>query len=504
MDIEIGNVTSTCVIGGEDFLLSFDLHKRLREVMRERPLDYHRSPAYQRHVWDGWHYFYTDKTRKFSTGLLPVVIKYLTDWGVAYSVRDVRKNMPVFKAVSTNVGDKTLFAHQTTMVAAINNTVAVGGKSLFFPRGIWDAATNSGKTVAAAALIKSFESPKALFLVNRIELYVQTYKYFKTVFGSVGQIRSGIKDHPDKEWKKPMYDCSGEVVIAMVPTLYRKVDDLNVKKDLKTFNILIVDECEIAISTTYKKVITKVDAGVRLFVSGTPLDMPDKVGKVELLGLSGPVLAKITNQEMIDAGVSRKPFINVYLSHVKTTDFITTYPEEKDRFLYQSTDRISVIHDKLLEYSKKHVLIVYDELAHGRFIYDQLRLYEDLSMSIAVVDGQDADRTMKIEMFLNKHLDVLLTNVILQVGLNMPHVSLVIYAQGGKSKRSVKQWVGRALRLNGFSTNVEIVDFYDIGKYVGEHSEIRLDHYKKEGFDVKLHFDLDKARNMSNRPKLQF
>ena len=162
-------------------------------------------------------FFIHRRTGIFLTGLLPRVEKYLNDSGTAYEVEgDVERLCPAWN--EPNMGEVTLRDYQEQAVK----------DAIEKQRGVIQAATGSGKTVTAIALIKSFDpSTKVLFLCHSLSILKQTVKEMAR-YG----IRASMVSGEDK-------DLSGEVICATIQTMSKA----NPQWYCDYFDITIIDEC---------------------------------------------------------------------------------------------------------------------------------------------------------------------------------------------------------------------------------------------------------------------
>ena len=508
MIIKIKNRVCKVIIGGKDNLLPFDIHQELRDYLAVLDPNRYFAPSYPKR-WDGYHRFYTDVRKEFPTGMLPLVLDFLDSKGnVEVSIEDERDNLPEFieEPVRT-FGEIDLkkypYDYQLPLIEKTNRFINYRGTKIYFPRGVWDAATNAGKTVMVEGLIRNLVNPRVLFLVQDLDLFVQTVNFFEE-FREVGMIKPRFNKHPIARFKGPRFEIK-DFTVAMTQTLKAKVtgkEKLNTRKALKHFNTLIVDECHEAINKTHKKAIEAVDAGVRIYISGTPFDMDDKKKKLELVGMSGPSIAKVENKELIERGVSRDPIIDIYLNHTTTNQLIHSYAQEMYMFVHYSKERADLIAREVYNDAMqgKYVMVTFFELEHGQFMYDALMNYkDDYNVPTEIVSGADEYRFEKVRRFLDKHTRVLFSSIILRKGMNIKHLNTLVNAVGGKSKSGIKQWVGRALRQNDFFDRVRVVDFFDVGSTLSTHSRKRIKLYQEQYNEVNLHFELSKTRGLSNR-----
>lgn len=477
----VGNVKTKVVIGGKDNLLGIDLMKHLREYLRLRPTGYHRSPAYKKGRWDGWRYFITP-AGVFPTGFVELVASYMEELGAEVIIEDTREGLPRLKEKLDNrigvIDGKEWegFDYQMSMISRLNNYIKAGSENMYFPRGIYDCATNAGKNSIAALIVKNLDKKyNTAFIVSNEGIFRQAVSFFSQVIGEpVGEIKSG------------KYKPSWFTVIMVRTMRNRAKEAINAKKYLNDLDVLIVDESDEAGSKEYATVLAMVGAGMRIFLSGTPLEAAPE-NNMAAIGLSGKVLGKISNKFLIDNGYSQRTVINMLLN---ITPFEPAdYDTEKVRNIHLSHNRVNLIIDEVL---KKHpddsILITFKEMEHGYFMLEQIQ--EQLpELSIDIAHGTSADKMGTLERFKNREVRVLLASMIVKKGLNIPAIEVLVSAQGGQSVIEVKQILGRGLRKKEHDRPLQVYDFYDTGKYVSKHSAKRARIYKKDEFEVVYNFD---------------
>lgn len=478
MRIVVDNVSCQAITGGKDNLLKINIMQQLRDYLKVKVKGYEHTQAYKNRVWDGYKPFITPKGN-FATGFLPMVCKFLDDLGVQIEILDKRRNLPKFGEVVEMLPNgyelTGKFSHQSELVAKCDNWLEIQGQKLYYPRGIIDAATNAGKNSICASLYLTMGKPKTLFLIHSADIFKQAVEFFSSCF-EVTQVNTKKMDF-------------GNFTVAMVKTLYkRSKESLNIAKELKRYELLICDECHRSSADEYSKLLQKVDAGARIFVSGTPLENEDKVKNMIIIGLSGRVLGKVTNQEMIDKGVSQRPIVKFLYNSTPIARELDYDSEEKEviqRSLTQAENILNLCIERR-ELGKLGVISFID-IEHGEFLQKYLNDSGKLGV-VEIVHGKDRGRAKKIEAFKEGKIDVLVSSMILKEGLNIPNIHYLIRAEGGKSVITSKQFVGRAIRDDKENTTVEIIDFYhgSNSKYCSEHSMKRLKTYKKEGFEIIL------------------
>lgn len=486
MRLIIENIKTKAVIGGKDGLLDFDVRQELHEYLRVKADNYRFSPAYREHRWDGFVNMLTP-ANYFATGFVPMVIKHFKELGVDVVLEDNRKELPTLnevidpyigeidsrdgKGAVTWVGRD----YQVDMVRKVNNHTA----GIYFPRGILDCATNAGKTSIAAMIVKNLSRKyKTVFMCSSQEIFKQSVDFFSQVIGEpVGQLKSG-KFEP--KW----------FTIVMAKTAYIQAKkSINIKKFLHDTEVLIVDESDEAGAKTYAKVLQDVKAGMRVFVSGTPLDA-GRVANMTNIGLSGTKLGTITNKFLIEQGQSQDPLVEILLNDCLTKP-CATYDIEDRTVIQGSTRKLQDMVKIIRKHNAEPTLITFTEIAHGEYILEYLQ--EQLpDIKIALVHGEHTERAENIEAFKQGEVQVLISSSILKRGANLKNIRVFIMAHGGKSVRDLKQFIGRALRHDGIHDTVHCYDWYDIGTWVGKHSQARIKTYRAEGFKVSLSYKAKK------------
>lgn len=485
----INNLVTEVIFGGSDNLLDVNLKREVEKFLTVAVKDSYwatknsavnkRNNGYK---WDGKKRFIT-ATGKMMTGLVPMVAKFATRLGAKITVEDKRTNIIQFKPKEdrdyTILGEN-LFKHQIEAVDSCERYITIGDNSIYFPRGVIDAATNAGKTWVMASAIKNAINPVALIVVHNTLIYDAHVKFFTKVFGKVGRIDS------------THYDIQ-PVTIAMSKTASIRASSIaSVVKDLSMFNMLFVDEGHRSASDEYLRLLKCIGAACRLTVSGTPFDHDDKVKAITIMGISSTVMYKVTNAELIDKGISRKPTVHIY-PNKSSSDLMPTFPDygkEHDAMIVRSTRRMSIIKWVVSNNKGRKIVITYEDLEHGAIMMTELenRFPE---LKIDIVNGSIKSQKIRnkiLEDFTNGDTDVLFASKIFNEGINTT-MHMLIRAGGGKSKINTKQISGRTTRRMEGETEVDIIDFYDVSTTLAKHSRKRIADYTAEGFTVIKHYD---------------
>lgn len=494
MQFIITNTITQVVVGGADLLINPNLKKDLQEFFSvEVPGAF--FARRKRPGWDGRHCF-MNSAGEFSTGFLPSLLDHIAEDNYEITISDHRVNLPELlpkeKRTYTTPAFE-LFDHQKALVDSVDNYLVIPGsdRKLYFPRGVWKAATNAGKTAAFGCLIDNVVNPSGLICIDDQLVFEQLVEYYQSLFGKIGIV--------GKLGKTSYRQPGGVLTVAMVETLANMVErDLNVARWLKNeINILGFDECHTSSpSQAGVAIASNTDAGVRIGMSGTPFDSSNPMQSFKVLGLHGRTLHEVTKRYLMDNGFSLQADVRIY--HNPTRQSGRDYKQQLKEVVQLSPQRAELIADMVVnEYAGKQVLITFVEKVHGKMMYDAiLKKHKELAqhgITVDMVHGTDPDRSGKVQKFRAGEINVLLTSIILQQGVNIKNIEVIIFAQAGKSAVALSQFLGRGERLNEDATHFVWVDFYDEGKWVSKHSKDRMKFYKNELMPVTFMYKHNKG-----------
>jgi len=426
--------------------------------------------------WDGMVRFL--KNGQFPSGLLPIVLDAmkgrngLTEQDILY---------PEYPEAQGPIGDfpdSPLRDYQFRAAEVM----------LERHRGILWLATNAGKTLIAIAVTRALGQP-TLFLVHRRSLMHQTAKEFKRLLPDcdIGTIGDAI-------WKP------GDITIATIQTLsgrfsksgFRYIPSKELKEFLDKQKVLFFDECHrTATSLGVRTIGDYCGAPYRFGLSGTPIYKSD-LDSITLMGATGPVLARVTNQELIVGGYSAEPL--VYMLDVPQGPKVC--PSQKWRRAYEmgimeNPERTDLIL-KILKASAGlglPAVVIVKRIQHGEELTQSCL---GSGLRAAFLSGQDpTPRRDAVMAEFGKTLDVIVASTIFEEGLNIPQMRVLVLAGGGKSERAVLQSVGRVLRRSTEEQHeiAYVFDFIDNGNsYILGHTQDRLKHYRAEGFKISSAF----------------
>lgn len=345
--------------------------------------------------------------------------------------------------------------------------------ALIHKSGLLKVATGGGKTEIMIAICKyllEHREGNILICVPTSNLLHQTHERM---------ILRGIPEYCiSKYGDGNKIDVSRRVTIATVQTVYRRLSDEKFQDWYRSILCLMMDEAHHSSCNTWFTIIDKLSPEYNLGVSAEPFynDKDHIIRDLLLRGIVGPVIHSVPMDYLIEKGYLSKP----YMVAVETQ-----YPGNIFKLInWQTVQKSGIVKNPLrnaaicstaisLIDAGKNPLILVAQIAHGESLAVQI---SKQSKKVAMItggsvikvflDGQEIDQYRDTEgrakrEFQEGILDVLIGTSIMDEGVDMPAISSVILAGGGKSVLKLVQRVGRGLRPTKHDNTTIIVDFQD-------------------------------------------
>lgn len=456
--VEVNNIFS--YLRTEDLTILSLFYKSLRF----RPKGYIFSPAYQKFQrsggkrgWDGFTAFFSNKSGRFPTGLLPEILKGLESLQIVPEVIDNRSSVdftPITEDMFTDKG-KSLRDYQ----------VELGNKALKEGRGIIKAATGAGKTVLFTAIVRSLaERTPTMILFRSRTLVNQTYKTFMDLgVPNVGRVHMDF-------FEPNIITCSTIQSINHLAPLIPKV------------KALILDEChEYGSNLSVRTLRMFENAGLVLGFSATPFDRKDKVQKYTLKGLIGPVLGEVQTKELQERNILAESRIKV-IPIVEPKIPHALFDEAYERGIVSNEKRNQTIVDLVSSHKEGKILILVEKIEHGETLNRMIK-----KSYWVYGETPEKEREVAAKALQNKKRKkvVVVASRVWAQGVDIPNIDVLINASGGKSERSAIQKLGRGLRKAEGKEYLDFYDFYDsTNRYLESHSKERIKTYKREGHEL--------------------
>jgi superfamily II DNA or RNA helicase len=448
---------------------------------------YFHTTLYRRKIWDGKEHLLEGNL--FPTGLLPIVEDFLLSKSIKYTTIDIRKPIITPTSVSKLAGVK-LRPYQTLTVA----------KTIQALRGVIEIPTGGGKTLIAAAIIKSLNVATA-FLVHKRTLVSQSKEVFESQFPDVGVVAGGKRD-----W--------GRLTIFSVGTLLRMIEKGDVSR-LRAFRSLFIDECHHVASVQWGKrsavfkehgrqaswYITQkyfTQAYARIGLSATPIFK--KKGML-LTAATGPLIHTIPTKELQDQDYLSEADVK-FVEINDPACWMASYAEAYDQAVIGNDRRNEYAVKKAIKYAQagKFVMIFVRIIDHGeiiKYLVENLCRAKGIrDLDFLFVTGQDRDAVVEEarQLARGRKLSILLvTQQLFGEGVDIPSIDVLINLAGGRSATTFRQVFGRGLRKEVQKDRLIYIDFFDAtNRHLRTHSNARILQCRKMSQKVeKVTLDAD-------------
>lgn len=165
---------------------------------------------------------------------------------------------------------------------------------------------------------------------------------------------------------------------------------------------------------------------------------------------------------------AEKSFIENYIPRLKMVSKIVKYRLQKD----------------------ENILILANSLNFGEKLYKTINhLCKGEFTELCYIHGQmdeNERKEIRERMENNKKMVIIATTSLFSTGISVKNLHTVIFGNMGKSKITVLQSIGRALRQHSTKKYARIYDLCDNLKYNSKHAQERLEHYASEQFDINI------------------
>ncbi|NLX18155.1 MAG: DEAD/DEAH box helicase, partial [Desulfobulbus sp.] len=309
--------------------------------------------------------------------------------------------------------------------------------------GVVEAATGSGKTVMALAVIAHRHQP-TLVVVHSKELMYQWCSRIEQFLGvEAGMAGDGVFE------LQP-------VTVAIVNTARKHLDLLPAR-----FGQIIVDECHRVPASLFTNVVAAFDCKYMLGLSATAFRRED--GMTRLINIyMGDRVHTVDGRQLAASGAVVLPVFEQRL-----TTFVYRYQGEYARLIKALTDNEQrnrqICRDVVRLVEQGHqgtVLLVSDRVAHCHVLAD---LLAEKHVSVRVLTGQTPpeERALIVEHVQSGQVVVLVATLqLIGEGFDCPGLSTLVLATPIKFEGRLLQVVGRIMRP-AMGKEARVIDYVD-------------------------------------------
>ena len=411
--------------------------------------------------FDEYIHLFNVRQKKLPTGLVPTVLKALREEGdILVSKKDNRtiKDVSKLDIPVSITGIKLRDSQRLAVEAAVQKQ-----------RGIIQAVTGFGKTETIAGIIEALQL-KTIILVPSKSLMIQTAQRMQERLKNsrVGVIGDGTFDVQD-------------ITVATLQSLAR-YSPKEIRQICSEFGCMVIDEAHhTSTALAWAKVPNNIDAFYRFGMSATPFKEP--IGsELRLIGATAKPLFVYGMQEGVNDSVVVPP--HVYCVDFKSgisVDGEYTYEFLERTLIIENKDKVETIVDLCAQADelKLATLVIVNKLAHGE------ALSKDTGYPFVTGSWSGAKRKAAFNDLASGKINGIISTVVSE-GVDIPEISMVVLAGGGKAKHLAIQRVGRGIRKKGKPYCI-VFDFVDTGhKVVERHNISRRNAYKANNIPVSI------------------
>jgi ATP-dependent helicase IRC3 len=318
---------------------------------------------------------------------------------------------------------------------------------------------------------------RTIILLDNTTLYKQMKKDLSEVFPD----QYGYMKGKEIKW--------GRIMVVMVQTLVNRLREY--EEQLKEFNVLLTDECDLATSKTFEKVYNNLaHITMRLGFTGTAFLRnlkKDMLRNTKIREVFGDKIFEITMKELEDRGVSTKTIIKLIQGPPVALDHAPdSFKHEWDELVTFNKKHHKIIANRVkenLKLKRKYIMIFCRFIPQVEETYDYLcKQFPNLKIGYAHHKSNYDD---VIKDFREGKLNILVNSLFLKRGLNLPMIRVVINASGGEFYSNPLQITGRGVRKHKSKNRFYLEDILQKGKYLTKHSLQRIKYYKQQKLQIK-------------------
>jgi superfamily II DNA or RNA helicase len=436
--------------------------------------------------WDGRTTLYDWTSGKFPAGFIPTALAILQQSG--YTAQQVKHPLPTPLGPLPTNGNPLVdsFPFDADREYQFKCVRILEKHGSFIAR----VATGGGKSRIAALCIKRI-ARKTVFITTRQVLLYQMGEALEEAGFKTSYIGDGV------------WDTSGDVVLAMVPTLAQRIapfapaDGVTPAENaaaatkhqkrqqeaidfLDTVEFVIAEEAHEAGGQGYFDVCKALRrAHYRLALTATPM-MRDGESNVRLVAMFGPIRIEVSEEQLIEAGILATPkFKFIPIDKTKqppTLRRTTAWQKAEELGIVQNHIRNKHVCAEVIRASRWGLpaMVLVKRKNHGKILHEMLKQY-GLKGTYIFGESDKDKRKDALQKLKDGRYHYVIGSTILDVGVDVPGIGVLVLAGGGKAEVAHRQRIGRGLRRK---TNVPnfafIVDFDDgNNKHLIKHAKQR-------------------------------
>ncbi len=341
------------------------------------------------------------------------------------------------------------------------------------PQCIQEVATGAGKTIMTATLSAAVEPyGRSIVIVPNKSLVTQTEKDYRNVGLDVG-VYFGDR----KELGCTHTICTWQSLNVLLKNTKNGTAANTIQDFIEGVVCVIVDEVHMAKADALKTLLTGIMSRIPIRWGLTGTIPKEKFESQALLVSLGPVIGKLSANELQQQGVLANCHVNIVQlqDHVEYKDYQTEL-----KYLLEERGRLDTMARLIQQVNETgNTLVLVDRISAGQALVERLGdKAVFVSGSTKAKDRQDeydavAESSDKI---------IVATYGVAAVGINIPRIFNLVLIEPGKSFVRVIQSIGRGIRKAEDKDHVQIWDITSTCKFAKRHLTKRKTFYREANY----------------------
>jgi len=435
-------------------------------------------PAVRLGRWDG-KVSYFQLGGSTYTNLLPEIMPILERYNYDIELDDQREYSTTFEFAQ--VTEQT-FAHKTwpkghpaegQPILLRDYQVEIVNNFLTNPQCIQEVATGAGKTIMTAALSASIEPyGRSIVIVPNKSLVTQTEKDYVNLGLDVGVYFGDRKEHG-----RTHTICTWQSLNVLLKNTKAGVGETTIQDFIEDVVCVMVDEVHMAKADALKTLLTSVMARVPIRWGLTGTVPKEKFESQALLVSLGPVISKLSANELQQQGVLAQCHVNIVQlqDHVEYSDY-----QSELKYLLEESGRLDAMSELIRHVNETgNTLVLVDRTECGRQLVARLG---DKSVFVSGATKGTKRQEEYDEVADSVDKIIVATYGVAAVGINIPRIFNLVLVEPGKSFVRVIQSIGRGIRKAEDKDHVQIWDITSTCKFAKRHLTKRKQFYKEANY----------------------
>lgn len=435
-------------------------------------------PAVRLGRWDG-KVSYFQLGGSTYTNLLPEIVPILEQYGYDLDLDDQREYSTTFEFTQVN---EHSWAHRTwpknhpaegKPIMLRDYQVEIVNNFLNNPQCIQEVATGAGKTIMTATLSAAVQDHgRSIVIVPNKDLVRQTEKDYINVGLDVGVYFGDRKEHGRKHTI-----CTWQSLNVLMKNTKNGVADVTIQDFIEDVVCVIVDEVHMAKADALKTLLTGIMSHVPIRWGLTGTVPKEKFESQSLLVSLGPVVSKLSANELQQQGVLANCHVNIVqiVDHVEFKDY-----QAELKYLLEEKGRLDTIAQLVKQVNETgNTLVLVDRVAAGHALVERLG---DRAVFVSGATKGTKRQEEYDEVAESNDKIIVATYGVAAVGINIPRIFNLVLLEPGKSFVRVIQSIGRGIRKAEDKDFVQIWDITSTCKFARRHLTKRKAYYKEANY----------------------